>query len=147
MNKLRRFLQLSRVERGWLLRAMLWVLGIDLLLNLRGFHWVQTHIVRLGRSAASRKGVSSLAWSVDQVERCVCLVRSATTHHLYPMHCLTRALTAQALLAREGVDAELRIGVQRAGAQVEAHAWLEYQGRPVGERNSVLDTFAVLAQA
>ncbi|MEW6754372.1 MAG: lasso peptide biosynthesis B2 protein [Candidatus Latescibacterota bacterium] len=39
--------------------------------------------------------------------------------------CLSRALTAQALLGRYGYAADLRIGVRRGpGGELQAHAWL-----------------------
>ena len=42
--------------------------------------------------------------------------------------CLVRALVAEALLRRRGHGAALRFGVDDAGADVEAHAWLESGG-------------------
>lgn len=45
--------------------------------------------------------------------------------------CLVQALAAQALLARHGHAAELRIGVARAGEGINAHAWLERDGQPL----------------
>jgi hypothetical protein len=44
--------------------------------------------------------------------------------------CLIRSLVLSRLLARRGISAELVIGV-RSGAEFAAHAWLEYDGRPV----------------
>jgi hypothetical protein len=46
--------------------------------------------------------------------------------------CLARALTTQVLLNRQGYLPDLRIGVAKATAgQLEAHAWIEYQGQVV----------------
>lgn len=46
--------------------------------------------------------------------------------------CLARALTTQALLRRHGCDCELRIGVAKSAAgALEAHAWVEHQGRVI----------------
>jgi hypothetical protein len=44
-------------------------------------------------------------------------------------NCLVRALATQALLSRHGYDAQLRIGVRKAGdGSIAAHAWLEAAG-------------------
>ena len=45
-----------------------------------------------------------------------------------PDTCLRRALVQYWMHRREGVAARLFIGVKRAAAQLEAHAWLEYEG-------------------
>jgi hypothetical protein len=45
-------------------------------------------------------------------------------------NCLVRALTAKDLMSRRGIPSVLHIGVTRDDARgVEAHAWLEWQGR------------------
>ena len=45
--------------------------------------------------------------------------------------CLVRALVAEAMLERRGNETALRFGVDDAGADVEAHAWLESGGEIV----------------
>ncbi len=58
-------------------------------------------------------------------------------------NCLVQALAARALLAREGIDSTMRIGVlrQKRGT-IQAHAWVERDGRIlVGAR---ADTFTPL---
>ena len=42
--------------------------------------------------------------------------------------CLVRALVAEAMLERRGHETALRFGVDDAGADMEAHAWLESGG-------------------
>lgn len=46
--------------------------------------------------------------------------------------CLPRSLALWTILQRAGFDAVLRIGMRTDGSG-EAHAWVEYNGRPVGE--------------
>ena len=43
--------------------------------------------------------------------------------------CLCKALTLQRLLARNGHDSELKIGVDKTDGKFKAHAWLVYRGR------------------
>ena len=54
--------------------------------------------------------------------------------------CLPEALAAQRLLLRHGLPAQLRIGVQRPGERLAAHAWVESRGRVViGEVDDLSD--------
>ncbi|GAC1658447.1 MAG: hypothetical protein NVS9B1_18350 [Candidatus Dormibacteraceae bacterium] len=53
--------------------------------------------------------------------------------------CLVEALATQAMLGRRGIGSRVRLGVARAGAGLEAHAWLEDgAGRPIGDSRSAL---------
>jgi len=47
--------------------------------------------------------------------------------------CLSISLALRELLLRNGIESEFRIGVARIGDEFSAHAWLEYEGRPIGE--------------
>ncbi|HEX5757819.1 MAG TPA: lasso peptide biosynthesis B2 protein, partial [Thermoanaerobaculia bacterium] len=72
---------------------------------------------------------------------------AAACRGVYPAGCLPRSLAMQRLLARRGAPAELRIGVRRREGVLEAHAWVEVDGRPVGEPEGVEELFAVLEAA
>jgi len=46
--------------------------------------------------------------------------------------CLVQAIAMQALLAHNGYSSQLHIGVAKANrGQLQAHAWVEYDGRVV----------------
>ena len=79
--------------------------------------------------------------------RLVWATEAAARHHLYPMRCLPKALCLRWLLGRHGIESELRIGVARQEGGLAAHAWVERQGRPVGESSRVEDRFAPLRPA
>jgi hypothetical protein len=81
------------------------------------------------------------------VPRLVWATAAAARHHLYPMRCLPRALCLRWLLGRHGIETDLRIGVAlkpRSYPRLDAHAWVERQGRPVGEGPDVAERFAPL---
>jgi hypothetical protein len=59
-----------------------------------------------------------------------------------PVGCLPRALVVRTILASEGIDATVRIGVQRSGGTFRAHAWVEHERVPVAEAGQVLAGFA-----
>jgi hypothetical protein len=62
-------------------------------------------------------------------DRIVWAVDTATRYQYGPPTCLPRALTAYTLFHQAGYDALLRIGVaHNAQRELEAHAWVEYEG-------------------
>ena len=63
----------------------------------------------------------------------VCAVGIAAGHGLYRANCLKRALVTRWLLARRGIDAEVKLGATRDTESFQAHAWVELQGVPIGE--------------
>jgi len=61
--------------------------------------------------------------------------------------CLQRSLALLWLLRRNGISAELRIGVQKPEGKLLAHAWVEVEGKPVNDSPPFLDHFLVLQDA
>jgi hypothetical protein len=78
------------------------------------------------------------------IGRLVWSVAAAARHHLYPMRCVPRALTLRWLLGRHGLPAELKIGVLRQDGTLAAHAWVERDGRAIGEPAGIEERFAPL---
>lgn len=58
--------------------------------------------------------------------------------------CLTRVLAASIVLARHGHASTARIGIRDTGTGVEAHAWLEHNGRPILGDDPPPGTFVAL---
>ena len=139
-RKLRTLLGLSWPDVGSLLRAWLLLLAVDLGLWLLPFRRVQELVAQGHKDAGTPEGGS--AWPA--IERLQRLVGMAGRNHLYSMRCLQRSLVLQWLLGRRGIVGELRIGVQKEGGGIAAHAWLEYEGQPIGEIESIEGRFAPL---
>lgn len=75
------------------------------------------------RAWASKKGhgvapINRLAWSVE-----------AASKRFKGVTCLSKALALQHMLAQNGHDSELCIGVDKSEGGITAHAWLVHQGR------------------
>lgn len=62
----------------------------------------------------------------------------------FPARCLVRSLALCRLLARHGVASEVRIGVRRAGFELDAHAWVERDGVVLNDSARVSETFIPL---
>ncbi len=127
MKQVRKFLLLPPTERGLLLRSVILIWAIRLGLWLVPFQTLRRFLDRVGRAPATlyRADSSSqdrIAWAVTVASR------------FAPggSNCLTEALAAQVLLARRGCPACLHIGVAKGeGGRLNAHAWVESQGRIV----------------
>ena len=61
--------------------------------------------------------------------------------------CLPAALTLQRILAAQGVDSELRLGVRKVAGRLEAHAWLERSGECLIDTRAGDERFHVLERA
>ena len=71
------------------------------------------------------------------------LLDIASRHGPYAATCLRKSLALWWLLRRRGLSAELRIGVAKVDAQMQAHAWVELAGRVINDRATVADDYAV----
>ena len=78
----------------------------------------------------------------DEIVAIGALVNIAANHVPGPTTCLTRSLLLIWLLRRRGVSGELRIGVQLAQGKLDAHAWVEYAGKPVNDAQDVAERYA-----
>ena len=142
MSRIGKLLALSWRDRRLLFQAWVLLLGTDLALRWRGFARAR-RFAEVPQRPASEAGAQQ---SVS-IERMAWLVAVAARYHLQPMRCLVQSMTLQRLLRRQGIPAELRIGVQREGDSIKAHAWLEESGRPINARRSIEETFLPLLTA
>jgi len=132
MTRLRR---LTRANLWAFSRAWAVLLAADVGLRLLPFRRLEGLLTPRRRGEADEAAVGRLVWATA----------AAARHHLYPMRCLPRALCLRWLLGRHGIQAHLKIGVARNGTGLDAHAWVEREGHPVGEGPGVADRFAPLA--
>ena len=91
---------------------------------------------------ALRHAQSELVATLRRVQG---LLDVACRNHLYPMTCLRRALVLQILLKDWGINTELQLGVRKQEERFEAHAWLEYEGRPIAEPEAIRAHFRPMA--
>jgi hypothetical protein len=56
-------------------------------------------------------------------------------------NCLVKSLTLWALLLRQGVPTNLRVGFRKRGGRIEGHAWVEHDDSPINESINEVRTF------
>ena len=120
MRRVHKLVRLSPADRRLLIRAA-WLLGmVRLGLWLLPFARLRRLLAKARRATCSVP-MDKVTWAVSVMGR---YIPVAT--------CLAQALATQALLVRCGHPASLRIGVARSkGRQLQAHAWVESEGRIV----------------
>jgi hypothetical protein len=129
VKRLRNFLRRPRAERWPLLRLLVLLPACKLMLRVLGY-------VRLRRllERGSQRPVPRLATAEELLEsdRLAGLVALAGRRGLVRVTCLPQALLLHALLRRRSLMPELQLGVRKPNDAVEAHAWVELQGRELG---------------
>ena len=141
MKRLRRFLALPPIERRLVVRAALLLGVIRLGLRLLPFRTLwrllnQAPRASVGSPTATHFSPDRIAWAV----------RVASPVVLGVKPCLAQSLAVRLLLRRRGYPARLHLGVARGeGGQVQAHAWVETNGRVViGGSASELERYTPL---
>ena len=125
-----KFWLLPAERRRVLLQAAILLPVIGLMLRLVGYDRVYSTLLhRSVKNGAPPNGISPEAVAL--------MVAVVVRRHLYKGKCLQQSLTLWYLLRRRGLDPELRIGVRKAGDQLEAHAWVQYQGRALNDSEDV----------
>ena len=64
--------------------------------------------------------------------------------HVVPVPCLTRAIALARILGRRGVKTDVRLGVRQIDGRLDAHAWVELNGRPVNDDEAHVRRYAPL---
>jgi hypothetical protein len=124
MKRLRKFLALNWGDRYLLLSTLVLLVTIRLGLYLLSFRILLKWTRRVSHTTfkASLKNKTSpgkIIWSVNAISR-----------YTPGVKCLARALTTHILMSRYGYSPQLQIGVASSeGGKLEAHAWIEHQGR------------------
>jgi hypothetical protein len=122
VRKIQRFAALTWRQRFVFLEASATLLRVRLMLRFAAER-ILADALRLRDGRADGAAAGDIAR----------LVALATSQQISSAACLPRALTAQRLLRRRNIDAQLRIGGRIEHAVLHGHAWIETGGRPVGD--------------
>ena len=103
-----------------------------------------SRLERWAKRAPARASLSENEYAYS-IQRTVYLVDAAARNHLGAMKCLPRSLVTARLLAGQGIDVGLRIGMREEGGRLVGHAWVEYQQEPINDSDSLLKASQRLA--
>jgi hypothetical protein len=138
VNRWRRFLGLPWAERWLLLQALALLPVAAVVLRWRRLHsWRPVQAVHLRElDQAARHQARAVAR----------LVALAVRRGPYRASCLERSVVLWWLLARQGIRADLRVGVRQGPGQLEAHAWVELAGEVLNDREEVGQLYCAFPQ-
>ncbi len=125
--KWRRFWRLPAPERGYVLRAMVFLPLTEIGLRVIGFRRLKQLIEQVSPSPALPQ-IPESADELRMTERITGAARAAERNVFGKPNCLERSLTLWWLLRIAGIDGELHIGARKNDSQFEAHAWVELRG-------------------
>ena len=134
---LRRLFSLPAREFGELLLAQMYLLGAL---------WT----VRRRPKGALLRPIDGVAQTdahpeASELSRLVTAVDRAAGYGVFRPTCLVRAVALERMIVRAGVGpAVVRVGVRRGGNEFLAHAWIELDGRVVGDEPSRVRQFTPL---
>jgi len=136
-----RWEKVALASLGWRLPAV-WVL-------VRVFDFNKTtRIIEAETSPFRKSRVPAGLAQGDYAQRCAQLTEIAARHGLYQANCLHQSLALCHFLRRNGLEARLKIGVLPGAKSLLAHAWVELDGRPLGQQSTEsYHAFERLAQA
>jgi transglutaminase superfamily protein len=129
-ERLRRFSSLERPAQSLFLRAMMLLPLVALSLRWRGFRATQG---TLRRSLPNSNQDKSYAKMRERAALTAHMVNSADRHGWIHPSCLAKSLTLWRLLAGQGIESQLRIGIRKEEKNFEAHAWVEREGAALNE--------------
>jgi hypothetical protein len=118
---LRRFLQLSRNDRGLLAEAAFRLILAWILLRAVPFRWLARSIRRGGGRNMTQAEVRKISWAVEAVA------------NRFPerLSCLPRGFASAWMLQARGASPRMHYGVAHGTAGFESHVWVELEGLPV----------------
>ena len=141
---------MNRAVRSWrAYRAMTWaerrVLAQVLVLlpvtavGLRMFGYA-----RMRAFLVHGKGTRPAGRDLRAAQALARLVHGAAQWSPARANCLPRSLVLCRLLEKQGLQAELRLGVAKADGTLTAHAWVEHAGMALGEPVATGQRFSTL---
>ncbi len=141
-KRLRDFLRRLFWDGPLLLESLLLLVAVRAGLRLLPLERLTGLLAGLTKTAIARRlprpgGASRVLWAV----------RTACRRFPGLDTCLVRSLSTQFMLLRRDCPTELRIGVILEGGSLRAHAWLETDGRTLGESEVVTLRYASLYPA
>ena len=137
-EKLAKWRSLTRPEHRIFLFALVLLPVIALGLRLAGLQRIRR---LLGCSRSLAETGTEAGQSLIRAITVARLVAAAARHGPYKAKCLPIALTLAWLLQRRGMATDLRLGVRKVTARLEAHAWIEFGGIPLIDGPEVHERF------
>ncbi len=136
MSSLGKFWQLSHRERKLLLRSLLLLPAIHVALSIMGYSRLYTILERMVPVEREYASFPELE-IMQEAHRMTQIVEIAARRGIYQATCLRKSLLVWWFLRAEGIPSHICFGVKLTGPNLEAHAWVEYQGKVLNDPQNI----------
>lgn len=143
MVTLRKWQALTWAEQRLLAEALLLLPLLNVGLHLFGLRRLQQLLLFFTGSSTMPAHQTPTTAQAQQIRQLARLVTMAAHHGPYRATCLRRALLLWWWLRRAAIEAQVQIGARFVTGNLQAHAWVEVDGCPVGEDECVQQHYAV----
>lgn len=130
----RKLRELSRAELLVLAQAAALLPAVRLAQRFTRLDTLCTGLRRMSEPGSGSRQRRRHNVPVDKIAR---LVRIAADRGIIRPSCLQHSLVLWALLRRHGFDAAIRFGVRKNADALEAHSWVEFEGRVLNDVHHV----------
>lgn len=139
MKWILRFIQIAPQERNLFLKTYILLTFVRFGLVWRSFNRLRTLLEQISRPHPTAAAPVDLIGQRQLVVRVQWAVNACCKFMPGSVKCLAKALTMKTLLDQHNCPAQLLIGVDKNSVnQLEAHAWIEYEGHVVmGQLNDL----------
>ncbi len=142
LKQLRQLSELSSSELI-ILSIALFLLPITAFsLQVKGFKWTRTLLSNECLPKINSK--TPTPQKLLEAKSIAGMVGIAANHGPYRANCLIKSLVTWWLLAKRGIQSELKIGVNKEAGDFNAHAWVEFQGIVVNDAADIDERFSIL---
>ena len=122
--------ELSFHEKKWLLSMLILLPVISAALRIFRFNRSHAWLLRHSQGSGFIQADSA---DLKASERLAQLANIAGRRGVITATCLRQAMLLQWWLRRRGLDAKLKLGARIEEGQFDAHAWVELEGRALGQ--------------
>jgi hypothetical protein len=141
-RRIERWRALPASERRLILRLLILLPLIGLGLRLLGYKNFLDLLARYYPRGLAKHPIDRA--TVEMASRMAALTAISANCGPYRATCLHKSLALWCLLRRRGIPAELCIGVRKSECQLEAHAWVELEGKALNEMISEGSPFVTI---
>jgi hypothetical protein len=127
----------------WLALAEAWWRLFFFYLALRWMSYKRL-MISISPTAEKNPDLSHALILAQQLHR---LVEFSSRLHFVPMTCLVKSLVLQKMLNDQNISSQVKIGAQKIQDTMYAHAWVEVNGKPIGESDDIAEKFHVFEPA
>ena len=135
------------IQDWWdFIQSWVMLLIVDIWLRIGSYKALQEALIKKQPIKSAIESRTNNA-SKEEIKHIASMVEIAGRNHVVRMSCLRRALVQQWLLSKKGISSKLRFGVRTIEGDLEAHAWLEKDGKMISDPEIIREQYIALSEA